>query len=109
MANVDAVEEGGLEQETGPSFRHLLSASPLSAMALNLRLQNQDEIVDVVVSRQDTVQLLLMKAQENFGIPKDTLQLLRNGVPLNGDHTVAQAGLDDYDVIVVGVKAKGGC
>ena len=61
-----------------------------------------------MVKGGDTIDNLLSIAQENFGIPKKSIKLLRHGVPLDPQHTVAQAGLDDYDVIVVGVRMLGG-
>ena len=42
-----------------------------------------------------------MKAQENFGIPQREVKLLRNGQTLEPSCTIQQAGLGDFDVIII--------
>ena len=47
------------------------------------------------------VEVLVVKAQENFGIPQREVKLLRNGQTLEPSCTIQQAGLGDFDVIII--------
>jgi len=75
-------------------------------MAINIRLQYQGNVADVMIRSGDRVDTLFVQAQDNFGVPKDAAILLRNGVPVERNQSCQQAGLDDYDVLIVAVKVQ---
>ena len=75
---------------------------------LNIRLQCQDDIADLVVSRKALANVLREKACYHFGIHRKEVKLLRNGRLLQLSDTITQAKVGDYEVIVVSIKSWGG-
>ena len=55
----------------------------------------------MLVNIHDKVEVLAVKAHKNFGIPREKIRLLRNGQTLESSCTIQQAGLGDFDVIII--------
>jgi len=73
---------------------------PHSKSGIDIRLQHQYHYYDLFTDIRELV-LVLVTAAENLGFPRAKFKFLRNGVPLDPCLTLEQAGVRDFDVIII--------
>ena len=66
---------------------------------MGIRLQLQDDVVDLMINRNVLVNVLVEKTSRHFGNPRNKVKLVRNGRPLQPSLTIAQDGLDDWTLL----------